>query len=89
MENPETPKEDYNFTVEKNDNGGFSVYLPHQCDEWKILGAGVSGFEKTNEYIEYYPYLPKNPKIAIKQMELFVKRAQEALEKLRRICEES
>lgn len=75
--NRETPTEDYEFSVDrtydyvdgKRIETGYEVSLPHQCDEWKIIGW------------DYKDQPDKN--IAIKQMELFVKRAQEALEKLK------
>jgi len=80
--------EDYEFEVTKNDRGGYSVALPHQCDDWEIIGAEVdTNFGKINspDYTDDYPNLPKNKELAVKQMELFVLRAQEALEKLKEL----
>jgi len=88
----ESLKEDYNFEVIKNDNGGFEINLPHQCDSWKILGfdaSGIPDFSNKNAIVDgeevegKYPASPKNKEFAVSQMELFVKRAQEALEKLK------
>ena len=79
-------EEDYEFEVLKNDQGGYSVSLPHQCDDWEIVGAQVDndfGNIKSDIYTDDYPNLPKSKELAVKQMELFVKRAQEALEKLK------
>lgn len=30
--------EKFGFTVRKDDDGKFMVYLPHQCDHWDITG---------------------------------------------------
>lgn len=91
----ETPGEDYEFEVLKNDEGGYEVYLPHQCDDWKVLG-----FDGTNEKSGFsekgwkfkglpvqgtYPGHPTSKEFAVKQMELFVQRAQEALERLKNL----
>lgn len=78
----ETLEEDYEFEVEKTRDGGYSVRLPHQCDSWEVLGADL-GSEDTSTYTYDYPNLPKNKEASVRQMELFVKRAQEALEKLK------
>ena len=79
--------EDYEFEVFKNNQGGFSVCLPHQCDSWEIIGADVDTnfgkIPKDAEYTDNYPNLPKSKELAVKQMKLFVKRTQEALEKLK------
>lgn len=56
------------FTVRKNYKGNYSVYLPHQCDEWQIVGDEYDG--------------EPDKESAISQMELFIKKANEALEKL-------
>lgn len=76
-------KEDYEFYVETS-NGGYSVSLPHQCDEWEIVGAEIDWDKVTDEEAtDDYPNLPKSKELAVKQMELFIKRAKEALEKLK------
>lgn len=89
----QTLKEDYEFSVEKNEAGGYEVSLPHQCDAWKILGFDGTAFH--NRYSEEvwdfegdqvqgtYPARPTSKELAVKQMELFVRRANEALEKLK------
>lgn len=75
--------EDYEFTVEKGaswrDKQGYSVSLPHQCDSWEIIGAEDDSVEND----EGYPALPLSKELAVKQMELFCKRANEALQKLK------
>lgn len=86
----ETFEEDYEFNVMKTENGGYSVYLPHQCDYWEIIGAdmkiqGEEGKPDLTIMTDNYPNLPKNKDLAVKQMELFVKRANEALEKLKNL----
>ena len=90
----ETLKEDYEFEVGKNYDGGYYVNLPHQCDEWKILGfdadeikdyGSKSAMIEGEEVEGKYPAHPKNKDFAVKQMELFVQRAQEALEKLKQL----
>lgn len=73
--------EDYDFEVKKTDGGGYSVSLPHQCNDWEIVGAE----DKTEENDDGYPACPKDKKLAVAQMELFVKRANEALEKLKHL----
>ena len=88
MSHRNTFEEDYDFEVIKTVQGGYSITLPHQCDGWEILGADIKqswGGEKIDESImtDDYPNLPKNKEFCIKQMELFVKRANEALEKLK------
>lgn len=64
--------EDYEFGVNcvdyGEDNKGYQVFLPHQCDDWEIVGAN------------YKPCPTKE--LAVKQMKLFIQRAQEALQKL-------
>lgn len=65
-----TPTEDYEFTVNADEFYGYEVRLPHQCDSWKIIGR---------DYKQQF-----NREVAIQQMELFVKRAQEALEELKK-----
>lgn len=90
----QSPKEDYEFEVIKNHNGGFEVNLPHQCDAWKVLGfetdevedygsksAMIDGVEVEGKY----PASPKEKAFAVKQMELFVERSKEALEKLKEL----
>lgn len=81
-------EEDYDFEVRKADGYaegkgkfGYSVSLPHQCDGWEIIGAE----DKTGKYEHNfsYPALPLSKELAVKQMELFIKRANEALEKLK------
>lgn len=87
MAHRETFEEDYEFTVEKS-NGGYSVYLPHQCSNWEIVGAELDTYENgLDESIatDDYPNLPKSKELAVKQMELFVKRANEALQKLKKL----
>lgn len=82
----ETFEEDYEFEVYKNKEGGYSVCLPHQCDSWEIVGAEVDtdfGNIKSEIYTDNYPNLPKDKEVALKQMELFIKRAKEALDKLK------
>lgn len=80
-------REDYDFLVLKNPNGGYEVSLPHQCDDWKILG--FDAFEPDQAETEpvegTYPAHPTNKAFAVSQMELFVRRAQEALEKLKQL----
>ena len=90
-----TLKEDYEFTVIKNDDGGYEVNLPHQCDEWKILGFDGTDFYEGygEEKWEYdgqivqgtYPACPTSKEFAVQQMELFIQRAQEALEELKQL----
>ena len=80
----DTFTEDYEFEVSKNSKGGYSVSLPHQCDEWEIVGADIDKSEpQPTEYTNNYPSLPKNKDLAVEQMELFIKRAEEALQKLK------
>lgn len=77
-------EEDYEFTVEKSYGGGFSVVLSHQCDQWEIVGADVDDdCKEPND--EGYPAYPLRKELAVQQMELFIKRAQEALEKLKNL----
>lgn len=45
--------------------GGWRVYLPHQCDEWCILGKGYVGERDVEK--------------AVKEMKVFVKEATAAL----------
>ena len=80
--------EDYEFEVKKEEGYGefkgvfgYSVSLPHQCDAWEIIGAEVESQEIPHN--DGYPSHPTSKELAINQMELFVKRAQEALEKLK------
>jgi hypothetical protein len=84
MAHRESFTEDYKFTVEKTITGGYSVWLPHQCDGWEVLGAEVDKGEVI-EHDNGYPNLPKDHAFAVKQMELFVQRAQDALEKLKNL----
>ena len=79
--------DDYEFTVEKEEGYGdfegvfgYSVSLPHQCDSFEIIGAEVENQRESNGC---YPSCPTSKKLAIQQMELFIKRANEALEKLK------
>lgn len=83
--------EDYEFEVEKVEayddelEGvfGYSVSLPHQCDACEIIGAEVE-----NQDIPHngrYPSHPVSKELAVSQMELFIKRANEALEKLKEL----
>lgn len=80
--------EDYEFTVtriedwDKEGVYGYSVTLPHQCDEWEIIGAEEDD-ESDIPSIGSYVKNPQSKLLAVNQMELFVKRAQEALEKLK------
>jgi len=80
--------QDYEFTVTKREDWdnesifGYSVYLPHQCDEWEIIGAED---ESDIPSVDSYPKLPQSKELAINQMELFIKRANEALEKLKEL----
>jgi len=88
-------KEDYDFDVRKNRHGGYEVTLPHQCDDWKVLGFDGTDYHEGfgNEEWEFegekvqgtYPTNPTNKDTAVFQMELFVQRAQEALEKLKNL----
>jgi len=89
-----TLKEDYEFEVIKNDNGGYEVNLPHQCDDWKVLGFDLDAdidynnqnYISEGEEVEgKYPAHPKSKEFAVKQMKLFIKRANEALEKLKKL----
>ena len=73
--------EDYEFEVFNRD--GYSVCLPHQCADWGIVGAQVDEEDQTIPHNGGYPARPKSKELAVSQMELFVKRAQEALEKLK------
>lgn len=70
--------EDYVFEVRKTYRGGYSISLPHQCDEWEIIGADDDSIENDDSY----PACPKSKEIAVKQMKLFCRRAKEALERL-------
>lgn len=90
MSHRDSLTEDYEFEVRgpTEYSKGYSVSLPHQCDDWEIVGADVAtplsaGPHETEDYTDDYPNLPKKKELAVKQMELFVKRAQEALEKLK------
>jgi len=92
MAHRQTFKEDYEFEVIKTPltiNGkecfSYSVSLPHQCDNWEIIGA-----ESGDDSIEHgsgpnWTNCPLSKEFSVNQMELFVKRANEALEKLRNI----
>ena len=82
MSHRETFSEDYEFSVGKTYGGGYSVSLPHQCDNWEILGADVDKDESNDGD---YPAHPKDKKLAVAMMELFVQRATEALEKLKQL----
>lgn len=77
--------EDYEFNVQKTENGGYSVTLPHQCDDWDIIAADIDSTIDNAEMTDDYPNLPKSKELAISQMELFIKRASEALEKLKQL----
>lgn len=79
--------DDYNFIVEKTEpsedkKSGYSVALPHQCDEWQIIGAED---DDSQEHDGGYPACPVSKDFAVKQMELFCKRANEALERLKQL----
>lgn len=74
--------EDYKFEVVK-EYEGYSVSLPHQCDSWEIIGAEVDDDDQTIPHNGGYAACPLSKEIAVNQMELFVKRATEALEKLK------
>ena len=50
MSHRETFSEDYEFSVGKTYGGGYSVSLPHQCDNWEILGADVDKDESNDGY---------------------------------------
>ena len=90
----ETLQEDYEFEVTE-DEGAYEVSLPHQCDAWKILGFDGTDYKEGygNDEWEFegekvkgtYPANPMNKELAIKQMELFVQRATEALDKLKQL----
>lgn len=78
--------EDYDFSVSKIGEG-YSISLPHQCDDWEILGANM---EVCNEKImtgneEYGLNYPKDKEMSIKQMKLFIKRAKQSLEELKKL----
>ena len=76
-------EEDYEFEIYKTDDGGYSVSLPHQCGSWEIVGADIDDKKVDLEKMtDDYPNLPKDKELAIRQMRLFVKRAEEALERL-------
>ena len=62
--------EDYDFTVEFDQNG-YSIFLLHQCGDWDILGDKLK------------PCPTKE--LAVKQMQLFIQRANEALECLKNV----
>lgn len=86
----ESFEEDYDFEVYKTEMGGYSVSLPHQCDAWEIVGAEIEnqfdgGNPDLSKMTDDYPNLPKDKDLAVKQMELFIKRAKEALEKLKNL----
>ena len=58
----------FEFTVSKaRDEDKYQVSLPHQCDDWQILG----------DYDDYIPY-----EKAVEQMAIFIKEATEALNAL-------
>lgn len=83
--------EDYEFEVKKEEGYGefkgefgYSVSLPHQCDSWEIIGAEVESQEIPHNNVNY-PSHPTSKVLAVNQMELFVKRAKEALEKLKQL----
>lgn len=87
MSHRETFTEDYDFEVIKEEGYGdfegvfgYSVSLPHQCDSWEIVGAEVEDKTDSNGR---YPAKPISKELAVSQMELFCKRANEALEKLK------
>jgi hypothetical protein len=82
--------EDYEFEVTKEESysdeglpAGYSVSLPHQCDGWEIVGAEIEAENQSIPHNGRYPALPASKELAINQMELFIKRANEALEKLK------
>lgn len=89
MAHRETLEEDYEFSVRLTDEGGYSVSLPHQCDDWEIVGADVwsswSDEPQPENVTRSYPNLPKDKDLAVRQMELFIKRAKEALVKLQNL----
>lgn len=90
MSHRETFEEDYEFEVKKEEGyeekegvWGYSVSLPHQCDAWEIVGAeDESGVHQHNGR---YPAHPVSKQLVVKQMELFIKRAQEALLRLKEL----
>lgn len=90
MSHRESFTEDYEFYVSK-ENGyndykgitGYSVSLPHQCDNWEIIGADVGKGDQSIPHNGGYPALPVSKALAINQMELFIKRAQDALDRLK------
>ena len=87
--------DDYTFYVDKYPEGGYSVSLPHQCDEWEILGFDGTNFKDGFSEDEWvfeghvvvgrYPAYPTDKDLAVKQMELFIQRANEALDKLKNL----
>lgn len=82
MAHRENFTDDYEFEVTKTEAGGYSIVLPHQCDNWEILGAEDEDF-KEKDGGSCLINFPTNKEFAVKQMELFIKRANEALERLR------
>lgn len=88
MAHRESFTEDYEFEVKKIEGWGdkkgvfgYSVSLPHQCDDWEIIGAEDDSFSHNGDY----PACPCDKELAVKQMELFCKRANEALEELKKL----
>ncbi len=65
------------FTVELNSEADdlWQVWLPHQCGYWGVVGCNTD-----NQYGDEFA-LPHDQ--AVTEMELFIQRAQDALERLR------
>lgn len=77
--------DDYKFSVFIDDDGGYEVCLPHQCGAFKVLGFELDRDDEPNApYVGDYPARPTDHDFAVRQMELFVQRAQEALERLKK-----
>lgn len=89
------PTEDYEFRVSKEEGYddeeagkfGYSVSLPHQCSEWEIVGWDEKSGEDFEEvkHVHNYPAYPVSKEFAVERMELFIKRAQQALEQLKQL----
>lgn len=61
--------EPFGFNVRRTQDGGWSVALPHQCDDWEITGE------------KYGPGVPQQ--LAIQELTDFIAEASEALAALK------
>jgi hypothetical protein len=63
---------EFDFTVMRDENGGWCVFLPHQCDKWDIAGEVDGSHADGVGHAE-----------AVAALEKFIAEAQEALASLK------